>query len=112
GTVAKQQGGPTSPKAAIAAVAAYNNIPSSAMVGGRRDRPAAQARQIAMYLLRHTFGLTPEEIGQTLGNRDRTTVLYSIKQVARKLEQDASFAAALAQLAASLETSSNTAGPQ
>ena len=80
-----------SPKAAIAAVAAHYGLAQATLLSARRDRPVANARQLAMYVL-HTFlRITPEEIGQMLGGRDRTTVLYSLKKVVYRLKTDDAF---------------------
>jgi chromosomal replication initiator protein len=102
GAVATQQAGSLSPKAVISAVSTYLNVPTSALLGGGRDKPTANARQVAMYLLRQTLNLSPEQIGKTLGNRDRTTVLYALKQVAKRMDRDAEMASTIAQLTQSL----------
>jgi chromosomal replication initiator protein len=41
----------------------------------------AQARQIAMYLIREQTNLSLPKIGQLFGNRDHTTVMYANKKV-------------------------------
>ena len=83
------------PKATIDAVASHYNLPPAALVAHRRDRHASTARQVAMYLLHDVLSLTPDEIGQSLGGRDRTTVLYSLKRVATRLPADPPFAQAV-----------------
>jgi chromosomal replication initiator protein len=93
--------GESSPKATIAAVAAHFGLPQAALVSGRRDRAVASARQIAMYVLNTHHKLSPDEIGSALGGRDRTTVLYSVKKVAKRLASDNAFADALGPLLAS-----------
>jgi chromosomal replication initiator protein len=91
GPSAAAETGDTTPKAAIAAVAAHYGLAQALLLGPRRDRPIANARQLAMYVL-HTFlHITPEEIGQMFGGRDRTTVLYSLKKVTRRLKTDTVF---------------------
>ena len=49
----------------------------------KRARPVVQARQIAMFLLRRHTGLTLVAIGDLLGGRDHTTVIYGIRKIAR-----------------------------
>jgi chromosomal replication initiator protein len=94
--------GLSSPKAIIAAVAAHYGLSTGALIGGRRDKPTATARQIAMYLIHDVQRSTPDEIGQTLGGRDRTTVLYSIKKVLSRRNLDPDFASTIRHLKASI----------
>ena len=98
GAVAAQDVGQTSPKAAIAAVAAHYGLPQAALVSGRRDRAVASARQTAMYVLSTRHKLSADEIGAALGGRDRTTVLYSVKKISKRLASDQPFADELASL--------------
>lgn len=104
GVAAAQDLGESSPKATIAAVAAHFGLPQAALVSGRRDRAVASARQIAMYVLNTHHKLSPDEIGSALGGRDRTTVLYSVKKVAKRLASDNTFAEELGPLLASFTT--------
>ena len=97
----------SSPKAIIAAVAAHYGLTQAALVSGRRDKPVAAARQLAMYLLNERLRLVPAEIGEILGGRDRTTVLYSIKRITLRLRVDVPFAEEVDALR-HLPTSSNS----
>jgi chromosomal replication initiator protein len=58
------------------------------MLGRDRSREVALPRQIAMYLLREEANLSLPQIGETLGGRDHTTVMYGCEKVADLLEQD------------------------
>jgi chromosomal replication initiator protein len=91
GPSAAAETGDRSPKAAIAAVAAHYGLAQAMLISPRRNRPVANARQLAMYVLHQFLHITPEEIGQMLGGRDRTTVLYSLKKVTRRLKSDTAF---------------------
>jgi len=55
-----------------------------------RDRSAEVAlpRQIAMYLLREEARLSLPQIGETLGGRDHTTVMYGCQKIGELLEHD------------------------
>jgi chromosomal replication initiator protein len=58
------------------------------MLGRDRSREVALPRQIAMYLLREEAKISLPQIGETLGGRDHTTVMYGCEKVADLLEQD------------------------
>jgi len=58
------------------------------MLGRDRSREVALPRQIAMYLLREEAHISLPQIGETLGGRDHTTVMYGCEKVADLLEQD------------------------
>jgi len=51
----------------------------------RRNASLVRVRQIAMYLLRKEFGLSFVEIGNILGGRDHTTVIYGVDKVENNL---------------------------
>ena len=91
GITAAQEAATSSPKAVIAAVAAHYGLPTAALLSGRRDKPVAAARQVAMYLLHRTLRLPPDEIGRFVGGRDRTTVLYAVKRIGSRIAMDDSF---------------------
>ena len=46
-----------------------------------------KARQIAMYILRKEFGMSFVEIGNMLGGRDHTTVMYGVDKVENLLAE-------------------------
>ena len=52
-----------------------------------RDRSArvAEPRQVAMYLLRQETNASLPQIGEVLGGRDHTTVMYAIQKVASEI---------------------------
>jgi chromosomal replication initiator protein len=58
------------------------------MLGRDRSREVALPRQIAMYLLREESNISLPQIGEALGGRDHTTVMYGCEKVADLLEQD------------------------
>jgi chromosomal replication initiator protein len=53
-----------------------------------RSRQIALPRQIAMYLLREEANCSLPQIGDVLGGRDHTTVMYACEKVADMLERD------------------------
>jgi chromosomal replication initiator protein len=53
-----------------------------------RSRQVALPRQIAMYLLREEAQISLPQIGEVLGGRDHTTIMYGCDKVAELIEQD------------------------
>jgi chromosomal replication initiator protein len=57
-----------------------------ALLGRDRSQKVALPRQVAMYLLRKETDASLPQIGEVLGGRDHTTVMYSIEKVASDIE--------------------------
>ena len=76
------------PEEVIRKVADVFGVAFERMLGRDRSREVALPRQIAMYLLREEANISLPQIGQTLGGRDHTTVMYGCDKVADLLEQD------------------------
>jgi chromosomal replication initiator protein len=53
-----------------------------------RTQEIALPRQIAMYLLREEANISLPQIGDALGGRDHTTVMYACQKIADRLECD------------------------
>jgi chromosomal replication initiator protein len=58
------------------------------ILGRDRSQDVALPRQIAMYLLREEANYSLPQIGDALGGRDHTTVMYACDKVADLLERD------------------------
>jgi len=58
-------------------VAQECNVSVFDMEGKSQKREFVEARQIAMYVLRHTSGLSLAKIGKLFGNRDHSTVIHA-----------------------------------
>jgi len=71
-----------SPHHVIEKVADYFDMPPKSLTGKARDRKTAEARQIAMYIMRQYGNCRLSEIGSLFGGRDHTTVLYSCEKIA------------------------------
>jgi len=56
--------------------------------GRRRTQSVVIPRQVAMYLLRNLTNLSLEEVGQHLGGRDHSTVLYAVGKVKDRMGAD------------------------
>ena len=57
-----------------------------ALLGRDRSQKIAQPRQVAMYLLRKETDASLPQIGEVLGGRDHTTVMYAIEKIAGEIE--------------------------
>ena len=56
--------------------------------GKKRTQNIAEARKMAMYIVRQVCELSMEDIGKEFGGRDHSTVVYSIANVEEKMEKD------------------------
>jgi chromosomal replication initiator protein len=57
-----------------------------ALLGRDRSQKIAQPRQVAMYLMRKETDASLPQIGEVLGGRDHTTVMYAIQKIASDIE--------------------------
>jgi chromosomal replication initiator protein len=76
------------PKQVIDTVAKAFNLSNDELLSRKRSRKIALPRQIAMYLMREMGNASLPQIGETLGGRDHTTVLYACEKVAVMIERD------------------------
>ena len=60
-----------------------------ALMGRDRSQKIAQPRQVAMYLLRKETDASLPQIGEVLGGRDHTTVMYAIEKISGDIETKA-----------------------
>jgi chromosomal replication initiator protein len=72
----------------VALVANKFKVTVDQLIGRDRSREIALPRQVAMYLLRREVNVSLPQIGEALGGRDHTTVMYAIQQIASKIETD------------------------
>jgi chromosomal replication initiator protein len=59
-----------------------------AMQGRGRSRNIVVPRQVAMYLLREETDASLMDIGQQLGGRDHTTVIYGCEKIGEEINAD------------------------
>ena len=69
-------------------VAGYFGLEVDELTGKRRTRHIARARQIVMYLTRDLTDMSLPQIGNAIGGRDHTTVLYGCDKIATLFEKD------------------------
>jgi chromosomal replication initiator protein len=72
------------------AVCHYYNVSPDELSGASRKRTVAYPRQMAMYLARTETDASLPLIGERLGNRDHTTVLYGFEKIAIQIDTDPS----------------------
>ena len=75
------------PEYIVEKIADYFNLTPEEITGKGKTRNVANARQMAIYLIRKLTGQTLEDIGKLIG-RDHTTVLHSIRKVEENLASD------------------------
>ncbi len=77
------------------------------LLSNSRKREISQARQIAMFLMRNYTDLSLPKIGEALGGKDHTTVLYSCEKVNQLQEKDPQVARQMQQLGDRLRIAAN-----
>ncbi|MCB2178699.1 chromosomal replication initiator protein DnaA [bacterium] len=76
------------PNEVVKMVATAFGITVEQILARDRSRNVALPRQIAMYLLREEAQISLPQIGEVLGGRDHTTVMYACDKVSDLLEED------------------------
>lgn len=70
------------PPMLIDTIASSFHLTTEDLIGHRRDREVAQARQVAMYLLKKQNNCSLAEIGTILGGRNPSTVSHACEKIA------------------------------
>ena len=73
------------PSLIIDAVADYYGITSNDITSKKRNAEFVQARQIVMYLCRNLIDISFQNIGNILGKRDHTTILYGFDKISEEI---------------------------
>lgn len=76
------------PDEIVKIIAQSFGVTSDQLLGRGRNRQIALPRQIAMYILREEANVSLPQIGDLLGGRDHTTVMYGCEKIADLLERD------------------------
>jgi chromosomal replication initiator protein len=69
-------------------VGGYFSVATEELLGKRRTREIAIARQVAMFLARDLTTMSLPQIGQALGGRDHTTVMHGCNKISALFEKD------------------------
>lgn len=72
----------------IGCVSKHFRVSREDLCGPRRMAALVLPRQVLMYLLRNDLGLPLDSIGDLLGGRDHSTVLYGVDKVAKAILAD------------------------
>ena len=84
-------GGPTKKLTVIdiqKQVESYYKVSHADLIGKKRSRNIVYARQVAIYLCRQMLDLPFSYIAMQFGNRDHTTIMYSVNNVSERLAEN------------------------
>ncbi len=70
----------------VETVSHYFQLTPEALIGKKRDKSVAFARQVAMYLMREELEIAWTDIGRAVGGRDHSTVFYGHNKIAAEVE--------------------------
>ena len=76
------------PEQIIQAVSSNFKVSPEELLGRRRTKKIAQARQVAMYLLIYELELSPTQVGRLLGGRDHATVIHGAGKINGEINED------------------------
>lgn len=76
------------PKNVLEVVSEFFGVSLSSLTGRSRARDVAFPRQVAMFLLRELGDLSLPRIGEEMGGRDHTTVMYACDKISELIETD------------------------
>jgi chromosomal replication initiator protein len=68
-------------------------VKPDALQSKRRTKDVTVPRQVAMYVIKETLGISLVRIGELFGGRDHSTVIHSIRKVEEQMEKDEEFRA-------------------
>lgn len=71
-------------------VAEFYDIKPSDLINRSRKKELVYPRQISMYLIREELNGSYPYIGEKLGGRDHTTVMYAYQKISKQVENDES----------------------
>ncbi len=72
----------------VMTVAEFYSISRDDLLGRGRNKELVHPRQVVMYLAREELQLTLPQIGESLGGRDHTTVIYGVEKITLAIDSD------------------------
>jgi chromosomal replication initiator protein len=108
----KPQGpGPVqSPERIRELVARRWRVRPDALESKRRTKDVTVPRQVAMYLIKETLGISLVRIGELFGGRDHSTVIHSIRKVEEEMARDEGFRRQVEETLAEVRASASDGG--
>jgi len=91
-----------SPEIIIDMTAQYYSLSSNDIRGKSQSKNIAQARKIAMYLIRKLLNTTLDDIGKEFNNRDHSTVLNAIRGTEENIKNSSAFAETIRDITANI----------
>jgi len=72
----------------VMTVSDFYSISRDDLLGRGRNKELVHPRQVVMYLAREELQLTLPQIGESLGGRDHTTVMYGVERMTQYIDSD------------------------
>jgi len=106
-------GGPIqSPERIRELVARRWRVRADALESKRRTKDVTVPRQVAMYLIKETLGISLVRIGELFGGRDHSTVIHSIRKVEEQMAHDPAFRQQVEDTLAEVRDTESGRGPE
>lgn len=84
----QQPSGVISSKKVLRVVATYFNLEESDLLGSKRIKELVYPRQLIMYFLRDKLRQSFPQIGEILGGKDHTTIMYGVTKIENQKKKD------------------------
>lgn len=94
------------PDRIVKETARYYDITEEELRGQNRSRIPAEARQVAMYLMRSLTNLSLADIGKQFENRNHATVLSSIRKIEELVRTDNSMTSKIRDISSNINSAS------
>lgn len=91
-------------KDVVKTIADFYNITEEDVLKKNRRKEVVRPRQITMYILREVFNISYPTIGEKLGGKDHTTIMYSCEKIKNAMKVDSVLAQEVGQLIGILKT--------
>ena len=72
----------------VTTVADFYGVARDDLLGRGRNKELVHPRQVVMYLAREELQMTLPQIGDCLGGRDHTTVIYGVEKITQFIDSD------------------------
>ncbi|MES0279018.1 MAG: helix-turn-helix domain-containing protein, partial [Dehalococcoidales bacterium] len=106
------QNEPTPMGQVVDAVGDSFKITAADIIGRRRDKETALARQVAMYLVKQRNSFSLSDIGREMGGRSPATVSHAYEKISRDIENSAHLRRKITEIKKGLSSSSRAASPK